>query len=166
MLLDRQPYEQENQMKISASCAATIAVFLFSTPFALRAEDASRATNCPGHLHQRTTEEVLQAHLAAFQSGNAELVACDYAKDAVFVMPGAVTQGRADIEAAFGSFIALAGGNIGVTTNTLTIVDDVAQFEYSVTSDHVVITDGVDTFLIENGLIVLQTARLGGFAVK
>ncbi|TMH32495.1 MAG: nuclear transport factor 2 family protein [Betaproteobacteria bacterium] len=128
--------------------------------------DDSRDSVCPKHAQQRTVVQVLQAHLAAVEAGNAELLACDYAKDAVFILPGAVAQGPAEIEAAFAPFFALAGGNIHVTTTSLTIAGDFTLFEYSVTSDHVVVTDGVDSFVIDKGLIIAHTAHLGGFSVK
>jgi hypothetical protein len=60
----------------------------------------------------------------------------------------------------------LAGGNIQVTTNSSTIADDVALLEYAVTSSHVTVSDGVDSFVIDNGLIVVQTAHLGGLAIQ
>jgi uncharacterized protein (TIGR02246 family) len=153
-------------MKITASLVASIAVLVIAMPRMSYAEELSSDSICPKHLHQRTVAQVLNAHLAAFQSGDAQLVACDYAKDAVFIMPETVTRGRANIQAAFAYFITLAGGNIQVTTNSLTIADDVALFEYAVTSCHVTVSDGVDTFVIDNGLIVVQTARLGGFTIK
>jgi len=53
-----------------------------------------------------------------------------------------------------------------VTTRSLTLANGVALFEYSVTSDHVEVADGVDSFLIEKGLIVAHTARLGDLSVK
>jgi ketosteroid isomerase-like protein len=121
---------------------------------------------CPKHLNQRTDAEVLQAHIAAFEAGNAELLACDYARDAVFMLPGSVVQGSASIQSTFGGFFSLAGGNIEVTTRSLTLADGVALFEYAVTSDHVEVVDGVDSFVIEKGLILAHTAHLGGLSVK
>jgi ketosteroid isomerase-like protein len=121
---------------------------------------------CPKHPKARSDAEMLQAHVAAFEAGNAELIACDYAKDAVLILPGAVAQGPASIQSAFAGFFDLAGANIGVVNHSLTLADGVALFEYSVTSDRVEITDGVDSFVIKNGLIVAHTARLGGLSVK
>ena len=144
--------------------AAIVSVVSFCTP--VYAESSGDDSTCPTHPHQRTATQVLQAHVTAFETGNAQLVACDYAKDAVFILPGSVAQGPNNIEAAFASFFALAGGNIHVTTNSLTLADDVALFEYSVDSDHVIVSDGVDSFVIDNGLIAAQTAHLGGLSFK
>jgi uncharacterized protein (TIGR02246 family) len=146
------------------SIGAFFAVVSLSTP--VYAEGGGDDSICPKHSHQRTAAQVLQAHLTAFQAGNAELVGCDYATDAVFTMPGAVARGRENIEAIFAPFLAVAGGNIHVATHSLTIAADVALFEYSVDSDHVVVSDGTDTFVIDNGLIVAHTARLGGLSLK
>lgn len=71
-----------------------------------------------------------------------------------------------NIKATFAPFLAAAGGNIHVAAHSLTIADDVALFEYSVDSDHVVVSDGLDTFVIDNGLAIAHTARLGGLAFK
>jgi ketosteroid isomerase-like protein len=109
---------------------------------------------------------VIAVTRVSYAEGNSELLACDYADDAVFVMPATVTRGRKNIQAAFASFFALAGGNIQVTTNSSTIADDVALLEYAVTSSHVTVSDGVDSFVIDNGLIVAQTAHLGGLAIQ
>ena len=138
-------------------------VFPFLVCQAVYADD-SRESVCPKHPQQRVAAQVLQAHVAAFEAGDAELLACDYARDAVLILPGSVAHGPAEIEAAFASFFALAGGNIHVTTLSLTIADDVALFEYSVTSDHVLVTDGVDSFVIDNGSIIAHTAHLGGLS--
>jgi hypothetical protein len=143
---------------------AVVSVVSLCTPvYAVSSHDGY---TCPKHQHQRTPVEVLQAHAVAFLAGNAQLVACDYAKDAVLVLPGAVARGPDNIEAAFAPFFALAGGNIQVATKSLTLADDVALFEYSIDSNHVVVSDGVDTLVIDNGLIVAHTAHLGGFAIK
>jgi len=37
---------------------------------------------------------------------------------------------------------------------------------YKVDSEHIVVSDGVDTFLIEKGRIVLETAYLGGLKTR
>jgi ketosteroid isomerase-like protein len=122
--------------------------------------------DCPRNPYQRTIEEVVNAHLAAFQAGVAQLVACDYASGALFMLPGAVAQGPANIKEVFAEFFDLTGGNVVVTVNTLTIVDNIVLMEYAITSEHVVIEDGVDTFVVEHGLISAHTAHLGGLSVR
>jgi uncharacterized protein (TIGR02246 family) len=152
-------------MNINGTALAVCALLLIGASAPTRADDV-RDSVCPKHLHQRTVEQVLSAHLAAFPSGNAEMVACDYAADAIFIMPSTVVRGRDDIESAFAGFFALAGAGIQVSTISSTIADDVALLEYTVSSSHVTVSDGVDSFVVDNGLIVAQTGRLGGLAVK
>jgi ketosteroid isomerase-like protein len=126
--------------------------------------------DCPKHLNHRSTVEVVQSHLTAFLLGDATMLACDYAPDAVLILPGGfvptgIVQGRANIAAVYASFFALRGGNVDETTTSLTISDDIAMLEYTVTSDHVSVSDGVDSFVSDKGQITAQTAYLGGFAV-
>src|SRR4029453_4014791 len=98
----------------------------------LYADDTQHNSVWAKQLKTRTDAEVLQSHVAAFEAGNAELIACDYAKDAVLILPGAVTKGPANIQSAFAGFFVLAGANIDVTTQSLTVGDGLALFEYSV----------------------------------
>jgi uncharacterized protein (TIGR02246 family) len=156
----------EARMKIIALLATSIALLAVVVPQTSYAEDSTKESTCPKDLHQRTVAQVLNAHIAAFQSGNSELLACDYANDAVFVLPGTIARGRASIQAAFAAFFALAGGNIQVTTNSATLADDIALLEYAVTSSHITVSDGVDSFVVDDGLIVAQTAHLGGLVIK
>jgi len=130
------------------------------------AGEADQESACPEHPRKRTAQQVLEDHLAAFLRGDAALVACDYARDAVFIQPGAVAHGRRAIQATFAFFFGIAGGNITVPVKSLTFAGNTALFEYSVDSNHVVVSDGVDTFVIRQGLITVHTARLGGLAVK
>ena len=121
---------------------------------------------CPKQLHRRSDEQVLEAHLAAFRSGNAALLACDYAKDAVLILPGLVAQGPEQIAAAFAGFFANAGAINSVTVTSTTTQAGAILTTYKVDSAHVLVSDGVDTFVIEKGRIVLQTAYLGGLTTR
>jgi ketosteroid isomerase-like protein len=121
---------------------------------------------CPKQLQLRSPEQVLQAHLAAFRSGNAALLACDYAKDAVFVLPGSVAQGPDEIQAVFAGFFQAAGAINSVTVASTTSQGDAILMTYKVDSEHILVSDGVDTFVIEKGRIVLHTAYLGGLTTR
>jgi len=141
---------------------------LFEVPYQALASEAELNFDsiCPRHRRLRTPQEVLEDHVAAFVSGDAALVACDYARDAVFIQPDAVAHGRHEIQATFAFFFGIAGGNIAVFTNSLTFAANAALFEYAVDSNNVVVSDGVDTFVIRNGLIAVHTAHLGGLSFK
>src|SRR5262249_4381849 len=126
--------------------AVVTAVLLQSPGLATQAGKVSEAdvdADCPPHPHHRTPQQALADHLAAFESGDAVLVACDYDKDAVFVQPGVVAHGRREIESTFAFFFGIAGSQIAVTSKSLTFAKDIALFEYRVDSSHVVVTDGI-----------------------
>jgi len=126
----------------------------------------SESDACPKQLHLRSPEQVLEAHLAAFRSGNAALIACDFAKDAVLILPGAVAQGPDQIQATFAGFFQAAGAINSVTVTSTTTQGGSILMTYKVDSEHIVVSDGVDTFVIEKGRIVLETAYLGGLTTR
>ena len=130
------------------------------------AKHPHRDSDCPRHLHQRSVEQVMEAHLAAFRSANATLIACDYARNAVFMLPGTVVRGRENIQATFAGFFQSAGAINQVPVTSLTIEDDIALMTYAVDSTHIVVSSGVDTFVIRHGLIVAHTAYLGGLTPR
>jgi ketosteroid isomerase-like protein len=121
---------------------------------------------CPKQLHLRSPEQVLESHLAAFRSGNAALLACDFAKDAVLILPGSVAQGPDQIQATFAGFFQAAGAINSVTVTSTTTQGGSILMTYKVDSEHILVSDGVDTFVIEKGRIVLETAYLGGLTTR
>ena len=127
---------------------------------------AAHDARCPMQLQHRSAEQVLEAHLAAVRSGNAALVACDYARDAVFLLPGSVAQGPEQIEAVFAGLFESAGAILSVTATSMTTQGGAILLTYTVDSEHIVVPNGVDTFVIEKGRIVLQTAYLGGLTTR
>jgi|1185.fasta_scaffold19747_1 ketosteroid isomerase-like protein len=133
----------------------------------MRAPTMGHRTQSARNIAQdRTAAQGLQPHASAFIAGYAALIACDYAEDAIFVLPGSVAEGRTQIQATFGYFLGVAGGNVSLSLRSLTIAGNAALLEYAVDSNHLVVSDGVDTFVVRHGLIVAQTAHLGGFSVK
>jgi hypothetical protein len=122
--------------------------------------DGKSDSVCGKHLNKRSTTEVLQDHVAAVQSGNAALVACDYDANAILIMPNAVIQGRDEIEAFYAQTFNLAGGPLIINATSLRIADDVVLIEYMISSPNIVFNDNVDTFVIDKGFINAQTVRL------
>lgn len=149
----------------TSSTVALAACLCVSIPRAFATEPPHDSA-CPKHTAHRTPEEVLQDHAAAFVSGDPALVACDYSDDAVFILPGSVATGRDQIQATYAFFFGLAGGGIGLSLQSLTTAAETMLIQYAVDSNHLVVSNGVDTFVIHDGLIVAQTAYLGGFALK
>jgi hypothetical protein len=128
--------------------------------------DRRSDTVCPRQLQHRSVEQVLQAHLAAFRGANAALLACDYARDATFIMPGTVVRGRDDIQATFAGFFQTAGLINQVSVASMTIEGEVVLMTYSVDSAHLLVAAGVDTFVVRHGRIVAQTVYLGGLSPR
>jgi ketosteroid isomerase-like protein len=126
----------------------------------------SGADGCPKQLQHRSPEQVLEAHLAAFRSGNAALMACDYAKDAVLMLPGSVARGPDQIEAVFAGFFQAAGPLNNLTITSTTVEGGAVLITYKIDSEHILVSDGVDTFVIEKGRIVLQAGNLGGLTTR
>ena len=121
---------------------------------------------CPKQLQHRSPSQVLEAHLAAFRSGNAALMACDYAKDAVFILPGSVAVGPEQIEATFAGFFQAAGALNSLTITSTTAQGGAILMTYKIDSAHILVADGADTFVIEKGRIVLQAGNLGGLTLR
>ena len=121
---------------------------------------------CPKQLQHRSPEQVLEAHLAAFRSANPALMACDYAKDAVVMSPGSVAQGPEQIQAAFAGFFQAAGALNSLEITSTTVQGSAILITYKIDSEHFLVSDGVDTFVIEKGRIVLQSGNLGGLTIR
>ena len=145
-----------------------LAVFLSLVSFFGASAQGMRSgpDTCPKQLQHRSPEQVLQAHLAAFRSGNAALMACDYAKDAVLMLPGSVAQGPDQIEAAFAGFFQAAGSLNSLTITSITVQGGAILMTYKIDSQHILVSEGVDTFVIEKGRIVLQAGNLGGLTTR
>ena len=99
-------FESARQVFVVAVAALLSSVTYTDAP----AQGMRSATEiCPKQLQHRSPEQVLEAHLAAFRSGNAALMVCDYARDAVLMLPGSIAQGPDQIESAFAGFFQAAG---------------------------------------------------------
>jgi hypothetical protein len=94
------------------------------------------------------------------------MIACDFAKDAVLILPGSVAQGQDQIQATFAGFFQAAGAINSVTVTSTTTQGGSILMTYKVDSEHIVVSDGVDTFVIEKGRIVLETGYLGGLTIR
>ena len=69
-------------------------------------------------------------------------------------------------QATFAGFFQAAGAINSVTVTSTTTQGGSILMTYKVDSEHIVVSDGVDTFLIEKGRIVLETAYLGGLKTR
>jgi ketosteroid isomerase-like protein len=121
---------------------------------------------CPPNGENRTADQVLADHVAAILAADPVRVACDYSEEAVVILPGQIAQGPDQIQNLFANLFSLMAGNISLTLTSKTSAAAYTLLLYTVNSTHVSVSDGVDTFVIRQGRIVAQTARLGGFTFK
>ncbi|MEM7287619.1 MAG: nuclear transport factor 2 family protein [Actinomycetota bacterium] len=110
---------------------------------------------------ERTAEQVAADHLDAVVRGDPTAMAADYAVDAVLERPGERFEGHAAIEAYFRTVPDRLGG-ARVVFDGLVVDGDVAAFRWHLEGlpEGVAPVAGVDTCVIEDGLIVHQRVRL------
>jgi len=106
--------------------------------------------------HDRTPGEVVADLRAALAAQDWDAVASNYAEDAYVIDDQGILVGHADIVASYQSLVALFNG-VSPTINQQDIFMDTVRVLYRLDAGWVVIPDGVDTFVIERGLIRRQT---------
>jgi ketosteroid isomerase-like protein len=106
-------------------------------------------------MEYRTTEQVLDNHLAAVTKG-IDAIMEDYSDDSVVMAQQASFQGTANIRA---GFEALFAGFPPGFFDVFKIVDRVVngRFAYITWTAHPFVLMGTDTFVVEDGVIVCQT---------
>ncbi len=108
-------------------------------------------------LSKRTPEEVFTHHAQALGAEDLDAILMDYADAATLISPSGVLRGKDAIRQFFAELLqALPKAQWAVTT---IYADNVLFLEWTADSAHANVSDGVDTFLFENGLITLQTVR-------
>jgi ketosteroid isomerase-like protein len=108
----------------------------------------------------RTTKEVFDHHLEAFGKRDLEAIKADFSSDAVYInSAGVVAKGPDEIIEVYRQYFDSqepgASGNI----TQLIIEGDIVFLEWVANSRSINIPDGVDTFVIQNGMIKAQTAK-------
>ena len=104
----------------------------------------------------RSADDVFRDHLLAVNSGDMETILNDYADHAQMLTAQGALRGRAGVEAFYTqAFSLLPGAQVAVKhtvagENTLLV-----WWAAESSAGH--IDDGIDTFVFEDGLIVLQT---------
>jgi hypothetical protein len=108
-------------------------------------------------ISKRTPEEVFTHHAQALGAEDLDAILMDYADAATFISPSGVLRGKDAIRQFFADLLqALPKAEWGVKT---IYADNVLFLEWTADSVRASVSDGVDTFLFENGLITLQTVR-------
>jgi hypothetical protein len=104
----------------------------------------------------RSADDVFEDHLLAVNSGDIQTILKDYADDAQMLTAQGALKGRAGVEAFYTqAFSLLPGAQIAVK-HTVAGENSLLVW-WSAESSVGSIDDGIDTFVIEDGLIILQT---------
>ena len=104
----------------------------------------------------RSSQDVLAAHLDALAQSDVELILADYRDGAVLLTPQGVFEGKATIETFFTQALGALPEPQFKATNTV-IHGDAVLLHWTAESPGGRIDDGVDTFVIDDGSIRLQT---------
>jgi ketosteroid isomerase-like protein len=108
-------------------------------------------------LATRTPEEIFAHHAQALGAEDLEAIVIDYAENACFIGPTGVLRGKDAVREFFaGVFQILPKAQWSVKT---AFVDDVLFLEWTADSAKASVSDGVDTFVFQDGLIRAQTVR-------
>lgn len=108
-------------------------------------------------LSKRTPEEVFNHHAQALGAEDLDAILMDYANTATLISPSGVLRGKEAIRNFFADLLqAVPHARWGVTT---IYADNVLFLEWTADSARASVSDGVDTFIFESGLITVQTVR-------
>ena len=108
-------------------------------------------------LSKRTPQEVFEHHGQALGAEDLDATLLDYAENACLITPSAVMRGKDAIREFFaGLFQALPKAQWGVKT---VYEDNVLFLEWTGDSARASVSDGVDTFIFQDGLIQYQTVH-------
>ena len=104
----------------------------------------------------RTVEQVFEHHLAALVSGDLNELLVDYADDAIMLTIDVSSDGKEAIRSFFEAQLP-AFANFQVTSSEVAVEGDTLLTAWSGESDAVTVRNGVDTFIVRDGLIQRQT---------
>ncbi len=111
----------------------------------------------------RPPEEVLESHRRALAERDWPAVRRNYAHDAIVITDIGVTTGVNAIVAELQTIVASAGAATPVLRHQqIVTLDDrthVARVLFAITTPRFDVPDGVDTYVIRDGVIVAQTAH-------
>jgi len=140
---------------ITVACVAPI-LLVSSAP--ARDGAAKERRDCPSGLGHRTAQEAIVEHLALLRAGDLEAALCDYAEDAVVILPGQVASGIDEIRIGLSGFAQLFGDAVP-EVDSLTTVDAVVLLTFHVSGPDLSIPNGSDTYVVKRGLIRYQTVH-------
>ncbi len=114
-------------------------------------------TQPTGDPSQRTPQEVFEHHVQALGNEDLNATVLDYAESAYLITPSGVMRGKDAIGQFFaGAFQALPQAQWKVKP---IFVDNILFLEWTADSELASVSDGVDTFVFQDGRIQVQTVR-------
>jgi predicted SnoaL-like aldol condensation-catalyzing enzyme len=122
----------------------------------------TQSTNPPSQsgsteLSKRTPEEIFAHHAQALGAEDLDAIMVDYADTAYLIIPPGIQRGKDAIRNFFaGALLALPQAQWGVKT---IFEDNILFLEWTADSTKASVSDGVDTFIFDDGLIQVQTVR-------
>jgi len=106
----------------------------------------------------RTPQEVFQHHAQVLIAGDIDGIVSDYADDAVFITPDGVRRGKDGVREGFVKLLEdVPAAEWAVPTEIFE--GDLLFIEWTADAQNTRVDDGVDTFVIRDGLIHAQTVR-------
>jgi hypothetical protein len=106
--------------------------------------------------HQRTTSEVWAHHIEAWEARDLTAIVSDYDADSVLIINGKIFRGRTEIEQVFSQLFAIFDGGVN-RIDPPTLVDRIVYLTWHFTPNGDAEYYGTDTFVIEDGVIAVQT---------
>ena len=104
----------------------------------------------------RSTEQVYQDHLRALHDGDLLALMADYADDAILMTMVGASPGKAAIQAWFVEMLT-SMPNVNIVPGEYTVHGEIVMATWSAVSDVATVPQGVDTFVIHDDRIWLQT---------
>jgi len=136
---------------------------------------AAARPGCSNDLTRRTAEQAIQQHLALLQAGNLDAAMCDFDENAVVLLapldgpsPGGpgpqVVTGLDNIKNGLAGVVSLLGGFNVPVVQTFLPTDGAVQITFTGVPNPpngapCIIPDGSDTYVVEKGLITIQTVH-------
>ena len=140
-----------------------------------RSAQAANRAACSKDLKHRTAAEAIRQHLAALQAGDLDTAMCDFDEDAVVLLappdgpaPGGpnaqVVAGLDNIRNGLAGVVTLLGGFNVPQVQTFLSTASTVQITFTAVPNPpngapCIVPDGSDTYVVEKGLIVVQTVH-------
>lgn len=111
--------------------------------------------------HSLGTEDILNQHLGAFGALDIEALMTHYTEDSVIMLPGATLSGTDQIRGAFLAFIEeFSKPGMSFDLTYATTHGNIAYITWTAETADNVYGPSTDTFLIEDGIIKVQTLTM------